>query len=121
MAEKNNTFSEEAITVTFDSKAIYCNKPNNVNEFISWEKLDAVLIETTDQGPISADVFWLLLSKDMSEGCIFPQGANGEEELIAELQKKLPNFNNSMLIKAMTSVENQKFLIWKREEHNKKA
>ena len=114
MADKNNTLSEEAITVTFDSKAIYCNKPNNVKEFISWEKLDAVLIKTTDQGPMLEDVFWLLLSKDMSEGCIFPQGATGEEELIAELQKKLPNFDNEMLIKAMTSVENQKFLIWEK-------
>ncbi len=110
----DNRQPESEVVVTFDDEGVRCTKPGSKEEHISWEKLDAVLIETTDQGPILPDVFWLLLTKDMSSGCVIPQGAIGDKDLLEVMQKRLPGFNNEMLIKAMTSTENQRFLVWER-------
>ena len=107
---------EASVIVTFDSEGIRCSKPNSKEESITWEKLDAVLIETNDEGPMLPDVFWLLLTKDMTSGCMIPQGATGEKELLDEMQGKLPGFDNEMLIKAMTSTDNQRFLIWEKKD-----
>ncbi len=73
-----------------------------------------MLIETTDEGPFVPDVFWLLLTKDMSSGCIIPQGAAGENKLLEAMQKRLSGFNNEALIEAMGSTDNGRFLIWER-------
>ncbi len=106
---------EASIVVTFDSDGIYCVKPDSKDESILWKKLDAVLIETTDEGPLFPDVFCLLLTKDMSSGCVIPQGATGEEELLDEMQRRLLGFNYEMFIAAMSSTDNEKFLIWERK------
>ncbi len=106
---------EASVIVTFDDENILCQKPKEKDESITWNKLDAVLIETTDEGPFVPDVFWLLLAKDMSSGCIIPQGATGENELLETMQKRLSGFNNEALIEAMGSTDNRRFLIWERE------
>jgi hypothetical protein len=107
---------EEAVVVIIDDEKILCKKPNANDESITWSKLDAVLIETTDEGPVATDVFWLLLTKDMSSGCIIPQGAKGENELLAVMQSRLTNFNNELLIEAMGSTDNKRFLLWERKD-----
>lgn len=107
---------EAQVCVTFDSERVRCCRPGGKEESIAWENLDAVLVETTDQGPLLPDVFWLLLSKDMKSGCVVPQGATGEEELLKELQRKLPGFDHEALILAMASTENHRFLVWQRQE-----
>ena len=106
---------EASVIVTFNSQQIRCSKPNSKEESITWDKLDAVLIETTDEGPMLPDVFWLLLTKDMSSGCIIPQGATGEKKLFEEMQMRLSGFDYEMFIKAMSSTVNQRFLIWERD------
>ena len=114
---KNDELQPEAsVIVAFDLEIIRCKKPFSKEESIRWDKLDAVVVETTDEGPMHPDVFWLLLSKDMKSGCIFPQGATGENELITEMQNKLPGFDNHLLIEAMGSTDNNKFLIWERKD-----
>lgn len=114
--QKSDALTPEAtVVVTFDAAGIRCSRPNNKQEYITWEKLDAVLIETTDEGPMLPDVFWLLLTKDMTSGCAIPQGATGEKELLEEMQRRLPGFDNEMLINAMTSTNNQRFLVWERK------
>lgn len=107
---------ETSVVVAFNAERILCTKPQSKDESISWSKLDAVLIETNDKGPLEPDVFWLLITKDMSSGCVIPQGATGEKELLKEMQTRLPDFDNEMLIKAIGSTSNQKFLIWERKK-----
>jgi hypothetical protein len=48
-------------------------------------------------------------------GCVVPQGIEGEINLLDCLQA-LDGFDNEMLIKAMASHENQRFLCWERPE-----
>ena len=106
---------EASVVVTFNSEGIRCSQPNRKVESISWDKLDAVLLETTDDGPIGTDIYWLLLSKDMTCGCLIPQGATGDKELLGKMQKRLLNFDNEMLTNAMGSTSNQRFVIWERK------
>jgi len=113
--EVNVLKPEASFIVTFDSEGVCCRNPNGEEESITWQKLDAVLIETNDEGPMLPDVFWLLLTKDMTSGCVIPQGATGEQELFEEMQKNLPGFDNEMLVKAMASASNQRFPVWERE------
>ena len=42
-----------------------------------------------------------------------PQGAEGSDKLLEVLQK-LPGFDNEVVIKAMGSAENAKFVCWKK-------
>jgi len=106
---------EASIVVKCDSIGVYCTKPNSKDEVVTWEKLEAVVIETTDDGPMFSDVFWLLLSKDRLSSCVIPLGATGESDFFDEMQRRLPGFDNEMVIAAMSSVDNQRFLVWERK------
>jgi hypothetical protein len=97
--------------VSYDEELISCTKPNGTIESVKWKDLKAVLIETTDEGPFACDVFWVLLGSNQT-GCVIPQGATGESELLKALQDKLPAFNNEALLLAMASTQNNRFIIW---------
>src|SRR6185436_9773582 len=99
MSQPNNS-PESAFRVTLSESEVTCRRPNGEMETVAWNKLQAVLIETTDTGPLATDVFWILVGED--SGCVIPQGATGEAELLAKLQS-LPNFDNAAVIEAMTS------------------
>ncbi len=106
-------FNPEAeIVVTYDAEAITVKRPNGQTESVRWLELGAVIIETTDEGPFTTDVFWIRMGREAKSGCIVPAGATGENELLRELQRRLPDVDNENLINAMGSTDNQKFLIW---------
>jgi len=46
---------------------------------------------------------------------IYPQGATGEGELLAEMQRRLADFDNRQLIEAMGSTGNAFFVVWQDE------
>jgi hypothetical protein len=98
--------------VTITNEGVSCTRPGGLTESVAWDDLKAVLIETTDEGPFSMDVFWLLAGE--KSGCIVPQGATGEDALIERLQK-LPGFDNEAFITAMGCTENQRFLCWQKD------
>ena len=104
---------EARFIVTIDEQRIVCHRPNGKDESVSWDNLDAVMIETNDTGPLGTDVWWILFGRDGASGCVIPQGATGETELLERLQK-LPGFNNQQLIEAMTCMNNKRFLCWRR-------
>jgi hypothetical protein len=74
--------------------------------------LQLVAVETTDEGPFAADVFFHLTGE--TSGCVVPLGATGEPVLVERLQT-LPGFDNETLIKAMTSTSNQRFILWQKQ------
>ncbi|WP_373033473.1 hypothetical protein [Sulfurovum sp.] len=100
--------------VTYDDIAVTRTRPDGIIETILWEDLHEVGILTTDEGPLQEDVFYLLLSKDGSNGCVIPQLSEGSDKLLERLQM-LPEFDNETLIKAMGSTENARFVCWQRE------
>jgi hypothetical protein len=103
---------EALCEVTFDDRTITARYPNGETRAIRWDELTLVGIKTTDEGPFVADVFWGLHGPDGKPQVVYPQGATGEEGLLAEMQHRLADFDDKQLIKAMGSTRNAFFVIW---------
>lgn len=103
---------EASWVVTLSDEGVSCARPNGLVEAIGWDDLKEVAIVTTDGGPFAFDVMWVLLGE--KSGCMVPLGATGEDKLIEKLQT-LPGFNNEVMIGAMSSTSNQKFVCWEKE------
>ncbi len=99
--------------VAVTSDAVTRFRPDGVQESVRWDDLVEVQIITTEEGPWSEDVFWLLIGSDAKSGCAVPQGAEGANTLLEALQK-LPGFDNKAVIEAMGSTSNARFVCWKR-------
>lgn len=102
---------ESQCVVRISESDVSCTRPNGTTERVAWDDLRQVEIVTTDDGPFRPDVFWLLHGS--KTGCVVPQGATGEPELLERLQQ-LPGFRNNAVIEAMTSDDNQRFLCWQK-------
>src|SRR5687767_7649093 len=75
---------ERKWVVTVSESELTCKRPNGEVESLNWDDLQVVAIETTDQGPHIADVFWYLAGKQ--SGCVVPLGATGEDDMVKRLQ-----------------------------------
>lgn len=102
---------ESRFIVRISDTDVACDRPDGKTERVAWGDLQRVEVLTTSDGPVSPDVFWLLHGTD--GGCAIPQGATGERELLERLQA-LPGFDNAMLIEAMGSTSDRRFLCWQR-------
>lgn len=102
---------ESKWVVTVSENEISCVRPNGIVESLTWDELEVVAIETTDEGPFVADVFWLLAGA--TSGCVVPLGATGEDLMLKRLQT-LPGFDNETLTKAMSSTSNARFVLWRK-------
>jgi hypothetical protein len=102
---------EQAYVASVSDSGVCCQHPTGLLESVSWDKLRAVLIETSDAGPFGSDVFWILVGED--SGCVILLGATGEDVLLKRLQA-LKDFDNTAVIQAMSSSENQRFLCWEK-------
>lgn len=76
-------------------------------------ELTGVVIETNDSGPWGADVWWLLFGAGGAMACAFPLGATGETAAVDYLVG-LAGFDHEEMIKAMTSTDNNAFVLWTR-------
>jgi len=95
--------------VEFDETEIRYKRSNGKIEKVSWNDLKAVILRNTDSGPFEPDVFWILIGS--KGGCVIPQGATGEKELLDRLMA-LPGFDPKAMIASATCTENQDFLCW---------
>ena len=98
-------------TVTFDSREILVVAPSGRSRRITWDAITRVCILTLDTGPFASDVFWAFHVRD-EEPLVVTHEAHGTPELLTELQRRLPEFNNDQVIAAMQSVENAEFVVW---------
>jgi endogenous inhibitor of DNA gyrase (YacG/DUF329 family) len=62
------------------------------------------------------DVFWEVQPIE-DASFIFPGGATGEAEFLAEAQARLPGFKNDQVIAAMRSTSNDEFVVWERDRY----
>jgi hypothetical protein len=98
-------------SVAFDDSGVVRTRANGERESVRWDDLQEVSIVTTDEGPFSDDVFWLLVGT--AGGCAVPSESAGMGELLPRLQA-LPGFDNEAVIQAMGSVEHARFVCWRR-------
>ena len=80
-------------------------------EELSWGDLGDVRVITTADGPFAEDVFFVLTAADGARGVVVPQ-AQATGEFVERLQR-LPGFDNAALIRAMQSVVEDQFLLWR--------
>jgi hypothetical protein len=106
---KHELHPEATYRVEWDAEEISCTWPSGERRSVAWRHLRSVRIRTTDAGPFTADVFWVLEGGDSF--CVVPQGARGEDRLLARLQE-LPGFDSEAVIAAMSSTDNAEFTCW---------
>ncbi len=100
-----------AAAVSCDERGVTYRQFGRREESIAWDDLRSVAIETTDAGPFSDDVFFVLVG--VAGVCRVPQGVPGADDLLARLQQ-LPGFANEGVIDAMSSAGNATFSCWQR-------
>jgi hypothetical protein len=110
---RKTALAEKAHVVSIDGDIITHQSPDGISESVRFDSLRAVVVETNDLGPFTADVFWILVGEGTS-GCYIPQGATGDAQLL-ELLQTLPGFDNEQFIASMGSTSCQKFLVWQRD------
>ena len=103
---------ENQFIVRVSDAEINCERPDETIERVGWSELQKVEVVTTGDGPFAPDVFWVL--HGASGGCVVPQGATGDKELLERLQT-LPGFDNQVFIEAMSSSSDGRFLCWQRK------
>jgi hypothetical protein len=81
-------------------------------EEVAWSDLQEVSVITTDKGPFSEDVFFVLVGSE-GRGCVVPQSATESAVLLERLQQ-LPGFDNRAFMAAMACTQNEMFVSWRR-------
>jgi hypothetical protein len=105
---------EALIGVSWTEDEITATYPTGERMSVRWDCLTRVAIRTTSDGPFSPDVFWGLHAGSDKPAVVFSGGATGETELLAELQRRLPGFDNAAVINAMSSTSDRYFVAWQR-------
>ena len=103
-------FPESQVVVDILEDTIRCTWPGKEPETINRETLQRVAIETTDDGPFSCDVFWILEDTDGTR-LVVPKRATGEDELVNYVLN-LDGFDHMLMVIAMGSTSNQVFECW---------
>ena len=77
---------------------------------LGWLDLAEIRIVTNGNGPLMEDVFFGFIASEV-DFLIVPQSAI-DQEALSRLQR-LPGFDNSALIEAMSSVTDAQFVVWR--------
>lgn len=107
---------ESLFRVEFNQEKIWCLDPSGQKEEMNWDDIKMLKIRTTDEGPMLPDVFWEFYKDIKKPQLVFPGGATGESEILNAVQSKLPGFDNGALIKAMSSTDNNEFILWQKNQ-----
>ena len=99
--DEHLTIDDEGITRT----------ARTLREHVAWTDIERVRILTTDQGPQTEDVFFVIDGKN-GTGCMVSQELATRGKLLDALQTRLEGLNNAAVIESMLSVENRVFTIW---------
>jgi hypothetical protein len=101
--------------VLFDDEEIFLNAKEKQIARVAWTDITRVVIRTTDEGPYFPDVYWEIYKDDGEPAILYFQSVSGTDELLAEMQRRLPGFANDRLIQAMSSSSNDLFVLWTKE------
>lgn len=98
------------VTIEEGRISYYGPRPGGV---MGVDTLVGIDIVTTDEGPFTDDLFWVL-SDQWGQQVIIPGGAAGTDKLLDSLGG-LKGFDHMTLMKAMSSTSNARFEIWRSE------
>ena len=101
-----------AVKVRCEGGLIHIEWPEKPAQVVAMDALIGVAVEITDQGPFVEDVWWHLATSETV--ATYPSEATGAGDLLSQLQS-LPTFNNERLIQAMSSAQNNMFILWDKQ------
>lgn len=104
--------------VTFDDQAVVVTFRNKRHESVRWSDLGTVAITIEDA--FLPQPYWMLVGDPGKGGCVYPSDAVGANEMLAELQKRLPGFDNQAVVMAMGMMSGG-IQVWKRADGEKPA
>jgi hypothetical protein len=96
--------------VLVDDQGVRRHTTDGREERIAWDDLVQVSIVTTEEGPFSDDLFFLLQADD-GTGCIIASEQAEETGLVGRLQR-LPRFDNEALLQASGCTVDAHFICW---------
>jgi len=99
-------------TVQVDEAGVHVETDKGRDQVL-WVDLMRVRIVTTDGGPLSEDVFFVL-DDAAGKGCVVPHDAVIRTKLLEELQSRLQGVDNKKVIEAMGCTNNHTFVIWEK-------
>jgi hypothetical protein len=105
-ARAESLWRERRIQVLVSDRGVSSIFPRGESQFIAWEEVSRILVQTNESGPWGADVWWVLEGSDGR--CEFPQGATGEADALAEIKRRFPSFE----VKGMNSTSVATFVCW---------
>lgn len=97
--------------VEFDDNEVRITFKGQLHESIAWSALKAVAVKI--DGSFLTAPWWILFDSPES-GCIYPGEAIGGAEMLEEMQRRLPGFDNRAVIEAMGLMEGGK-IVWSKE------
>lgn len=100
------------VEVTVNDTGVTCQYSEGDVEWVSWDKLEAVVIETTAWGPWCEDFHYYLEGED-GLGCCISLGKSIETDLLERLSR-LPGFDQDAHRAAVASTDFQEFVCWRR-------
>lgn len=98
--------------VDFNEQCISATYPDGRVESIAWTVVVRITIETNDRGPWDTDVWWIVEGERAR--CVYPLGATGDSEALAEYSKRFPVFDDMKVVEAMGCTSNARFVCWER-------
>ena len=110
---KKGLVIEERYVVKFDDEFISCTHPEKPAETVRWNDIDEIFAVISHKGP-DDPYFWVLLASETGQGCMFPLAAKNSRDAI-ERFLGYEGFDLKIWAEALRSVENKKFLVWKRK------
>ncbi len=110
--EGKGLYPECLFVVSVSDSEIVNKRPDGVIERVAVKDLKEVVIETNTSGPWGADVWWLLTGVTPDIRCAYPGGATGEQAVLQWFQG-LPGFDDKVVITAMGSTSNARFVCWR--------
>lgn len=100
--------------ITVDDEGVRRQLADGTEESVTWANLAEVAIRTTPAGPWKEDTFFLLM-REGGGGCAVPAGHPSADALMSRLQS-LPDFDNEVFVEAMTTIEDDFFVVWQRRK-----
>jgi hypothetical protein len=98
-------------SLEFSDQGVRRVLPDGRVEQVGWDELAEVQVMTTSDGPFTEDVFFVLFGRNEGQGCVVPH-SKADDSFLRRLQA-LPGFDNEALIRAMISVVEDQFLLWR--------
>ncbi|MCX2779118.1 hypothetical protein [Microbulbifer thermotolerans] len=88
--------------------------PKASKEEIIWSNVSKIEIVTSDEGPWSEDLWWVIFQEDCEEPTLMPGGTENINAIFNVLETQFSGASMENIIKAMGSTSNAKFAVWEK-------